>query len=174
MKVSLETKVNFKQGFKELKEFSKYVNKVIGESTSIGYSTDQLHMQDGRAEAIDMAYLATILHEGTDDGRIPPRPFLRATLQQLTSGSKNKTLKTPFEKYFKNVSNGQYSIDQLLLDLGDIVRKEVQKNFGADNTIGLKSNAPSTINKKVGNNPLVESGDLKKAMQVKTSRGGES
>lgn len=174
MKFSLKTKVDFKKGFKDLEKFKKHLSKLNDENTAVGYTTDQLHLQDGREEAIDMAYLATILHEGTQDGRIPPRPFLRQTLQQLTSGNKFRFLRKPFINYLESINNKQYSVDQLLLDLGDIIRKEVQKNFGINNTIDLESNAPSTIRKKGSDDPLVESGVLRDSLKVKTSRGGES
>lgn len=177
MTIKVKTQLKFKEGFKDLSKFEKYVSRINAESFSVGYSTDQIHSSEGNNEdSIDMAYLATILHEGTQDGRIPPRPFLRATLQQLTSGAKFRFLRKPFMNYLSSIDNKQYTVDQMLLDLGKIVRTEVQKNFGRDNTISLDPNAQTTIRLKKrdkSNNPLVDTGELRDSMQVRTSKGGQ-
>ena len=173
MTFKVSSKTDFKQGFVDLSKFEEYVKTLNKEFTEVGYSTQQLHRQEDSDEAIDMASLAIILHEGTDDGRIPPRPFLRRTLQNLTASSKQRFLRKPFMRYLESFNDKQSSVDRMLLDLGKIVRKEVQGNFGKNNKINLRDNAKITERIKGKNDPLVDSGDLRDSMLIKTSRGGE-
>lgn len=174
MSLKIESKIEFKQGFVDLAKLEKHLQKLQGEFTEVGYTTQQMHQSEESDDVISMADLATILHEGAPKNRIPPRPFLRGTLQSLTAPTRQRFLRKPFMKYLQSVKNKQVSVDQMLLDLGKIIRKEVQSNFGNQNKLGLRRNAPSTERIKGKNDPLVDSGDLRDAMLVKTSRGGEA
>ena len=178
MAITVKATLQTNQGFKQLAKFKKDFNKLSQEWVEVGFDASQEHHKNerGKKEIVNMAELAYWLHEGTDDGRIPPRPFFERTLQQMVGKAEASKLKPKVARLFKGFKKGvdlDKHISVFLDDLGKVVRSNVKDNFGIENTIDLKENAKYTIKEKGRNDPLVGNTTgvhLKDAMLIKTSK----
>lgn len=175
MAITVKATLQTNQGFKQLAKFKKDFNKLANEFVEIGFEASQTHHTNerGKKEEVNMAELAAWLHEGTDDGRIPSRPFFERTLQQMVGKSEQSKLKPIVSRLFKGFKQNKdldKHISKFLNDLGILTRNNVKDNFGVENTISLEDNAPFTIKQKGRNDPLVDTGKLKDSMLIKTSK----
>jgi len=175
MAISVKATLQTNKGFKELAKFKKDFNNLASQWVQVGFDASQTHHKNerGKREVVNMAELAIWLHEGTEDGRIPPRPFLEGTLQQMVDRSKSARLKPLVADLYKGFAKGK-NLDKhtsrFLDRLGEVLRDDVKDNFGIENTIGLEDNAPTTIRDKGRNDPLVDTSKLKNSMLIKTSK----
>lgn len=80
--------------------------------------------------------------------RIPPRPFMRQTMD-----NHSQQWGALFKEAFKQTG----SIDQALGQLGQIIRDQIK---GTIKTFSDPPNAKSTVRRKGGDNPLIDSGKL--------------
>ncbi|MGL5163381.1 MAG: hypothetical protein ACRC8E_14075 [Plesiomonas shigelloides] len=98
---------------------------------------------------LNMATLGAVLHFGSEDGRIPARPWLDAGIESGTTEI--------LDTIRSGIGRG-LPLDTVLEQVGVISVGAVQE-FMTD----LKDppNAPSTIEKKGSDNPLIDSGALR-------------
>jgi len=175
MAITVKASLQTNQGFKQLAKFKKDFNKLALEWTEVGFeASDEHHTNErGKREVVNMAELAIWLHEGTEDGRIPPRPFLEGTLQQMVGKSEQAKLKPIVARLFNGFKQGvdlDKHISKFLDELGEVLRSNVKGNFGIENTLGLEKNSDFTISQKGKNDPLVDTGTLRDSMKIKTSK----
>lgn len=175
MAITVKATLDTNKGFKELAKFKKDFNRLAQEWVEVGFDASQVHHQNkrGKKEIVNMAELAAWLHEGTEDGRIPPRPFFERTLQQMVGKSEASKLKPIVARLFNGFNKKKdldKHISKFLEEMGELTRNNVKDNFGIDNTINLKDNSEFTIKEKGRNDPLVDTGTLRDAMKIKTSK----
>jgi hypothetical protein len=175
MAITVKATLDTNKGFKELNQFKKDFNRLAQEWVQVGFDSSEIHHTNerGKKEDVNMAELAAWLHEGTKDGRIPPRPFFEGTLQQMMGKSEANKLVPLVKKLYMGFGKGKNlnkHITDFLEGVGEHLKKKTQDNFGIDNTIGLVDNAPSTIKQKGRNDPLVDTHKLRDGMLVKTSK----
>ena len=175
MAISVKASLQTNQGFKQLAKFKKDFNKLALEWAEVGFEASDIHHTNerGKKEVVNMAELAIWLHEGTKDGRIPPRPFFERTLQQMVGSSEQAKLKPIVARLFKGFKQNQdldKHISKFLDEVGGVLRNNVKDNFGIENTIGLEKNSDFTINQKGRDDPLVDTQKLKNSMKIKTSK----
>lgn len=93
--------------------------------------------KDGKKAAkLTLAELAAVLHYGTQDGHIPPRPFLTMTLD-----AKRDELKKLGSDLMANVIMGRITLEQALNAMGSKLAADVKATIAA----GVPPpNAPST------------------------------
>lgn len=118
--------------------------------------------QPGSGE-LNMATLGAVLHFGSEDGRIPARPWLDAGIESGT---------TEILDIIRSGIGKGLSLDTVLEQVGVVSVGAVQE-FMTD----LKDppNAPSTIEKKGSDNPLIDSGALRASItySVTTTKPAE-
>lgn len=130
-------------------------NERKGELFKIGRTHVQLDA------TVSNAQLAFILSRGSALQSIPPRPFLEPTLQ----GDDAKALYVPeLEAAAKAVLDEQpREANQHLAKAGVLAANSV-KRFLTDSENGLAPNAPSTIARKGSSTPLIDTGQLRRAI----------
>lgn len=178
MKISVVSKLDTSKGFKELAKFKKKFMEPNGDFSQVGYEASEVHHVNtrGKKEVVTMSELAYWLHEGTRDGRIPPRPFFDLTLQRLIGSESAVKMKPMVSKLFKGISKSKTAaphIEVFLKSLGTFIMKETMSTFGSSE---LAENRPVTVKLKGSDRPLIDGVttnaevQLKDAMKVKTSR----
>lgn len=174
MPVKIKIDLDISSGMKEINRFIKNLEKLESESVDYGYFGGKVHVTEYDKSGNTEAYLMMILEMGSESANIPARPVFRRTGESMQDISNSKKLSTPLKKFLLAACDNKDKISSTLLEIGDILRKETQKNFGRANKIGLEPNRSKTIAKKGRNDPLVDTGSLRDSMGVRTSRGGKS
>lgn len=104
--------------------------------------------------------IATINEFGTDDGRIPARPFVSTSADEQKQ--KIKQLK---EMYYKRILDGKETVKSSLDKMGLWMVGKIKRKI---TTLNNPPNAPATIAKKGVDNPLIDSGQMRASTQHKT------
>lgn len=131
------------------KELDKLLNQFRTDKTILVGIQDDAGLHEG---GIGNATLGAVLHFGTDNGHIPPRPWLD---EGIESGDK---------EYVQIISDGIESgqdIDTILEQIGVTAVAYVQ-NYMTD--LAEPANAESTVKKKGSSNPLIDTSALKQAI----------
>ena len=119
---------------------------------TVGMHEDSgLHGDDG----ITNAQLGATLHYGTDNGNIPPRPFLDVG---VASGNQD---------YLALIADGLedgLQPDMILEQIGSVAASKVQEYM---RDLKTPPNAPSTVERKGANNPLIDTGALRQSVTYK-------
>lgn len=102
---------------------------------------------------LTVAELATVLHFGTEDGRIPPRPFLTMALDE-----QREELAKMGGELMAEVIEGKMDQDRALGLIGAKLATEAKKVITTGDQ--LTPNAPSTVAEKGSSRPLVDTGRL--------------
>ena len=174
MPVKINIKLDIESGMKEINRFIKDLKKLESESVDYGYFDGKVHITQYDNSGVTEAYLMMILEMGSESSNIPARPVFRRTGESMQDVANSKKLKAPLKKFLIGTADQKDVISSILLDVGELLRSETQKNFGSNNKIGLAPNSSKTISKKGRNDPLVDTGTLRDNMSVRTSRGGKS
>lgn len=173
--MSLKLKVNFnlKDGMKDVKQFISSLKKADKQSVKYGYFDGKIHETEHDKSGMTLAALMYLQEFGEDSVNIPARPVFRQTGENMQDFSNSKALKDPILKYLMESKESKTpNADKMLLDIGKIMRKATQANFGAGNSLNLKSNATFTKTLKGRDDPLVHTGTLRDSIEVRTSLGG--
>lgn len=116
----------------------------------------------GRGNA-DVALYAAVNEYGTEDGRIPARPFMRPAF----TSAQVKAAMRGVQGYLKD----QRSINDLLTAIGATCRNQVISNI---NNHPPPPNAPSTIAAKGSSGTLVNTGRMKQSITYTITGRGRS
>lgn len=112
---------------------------------------------------LTMAQLAEVMEYGAVTGKkthIPPRPMLR-----MTARLKSKDWVKQAGELAKNVLNGKQKGRGAYETLGMLIADDIK---GVMNTSSLFTpNAPSTVKRKGKNTPLIDTGELRDAVDYK-------
>lgn len=132
----------------QLEKLKKTFNDLIGAKLKIGF----FDAQKADSGALTLATVAKINEYGSMDGKIPPRPFMRQTLNRHNN----------FKEEVKNVLQETLTLSKtfnsLFKKLGIKGMQEIQKEITAGE---FKENADYTIKKKNSSKPLMDSGQLR-------------
>lgn len=101
-------------------------------------------------KGVEIAYYASVNEYGTDDGKIPSRPFM------ATSADENKGWSTSVKNAVKGIIDGAEVISQMNT-VGEKMKTDIKKNVG---TYRFKPLKPATVKKKGHDIQLIDSGDL--------------
>ncbi len=110
---------------------------------------------DGEGD-IGIAGIAAVNEFGTEDGLIPERSFLRATLDEDA-----KRINAAAGKALGLVLDGRLTADRAYDQIGFFVVGRVQRKIVDFHDPG---NAPSTIARKGEDNPLIDTGRLRQSI----------
>lgn len=135
------------------KGFKKLQRELKGASKS--YTHVGVHKGEQTLDGVDLVSIAIANELGTD--RIPERSFLRSTFDE-----QHRKLKVLGKKQYELVLEGKQSIQKALGLIGEYFQAQVVKKI---NDLRDPPNAPSTIEKKGSDNPLVDSGQLKQSIR---------
>lgn len=150
-----------------LKKLARMAAKLEKAYSDYGYFKEQgIHTES----QLPFPMLMSIQEFGRRDGRIPPRKPFAITLWQDGNKILIKTMRQ-LKKHLMSAS-GKVSIpiNPTLETFGAMGVYYTRKVFGVGT---LLDNAPSTIRQKGRNNPLIETGELKKNMAYRTSANKE-
>lgn len=107
--------------------------------------------------SLTVAEIAAVLHFGTSDGHIPPRPFLAMAFDQ-----NREELAQMGARFMAEVLFGDMTEDRALGLMGAKLAAEAKKTITIGNQ--LTPNAPATIKAKGSDRPLVDTGRLLNAI----------
>ncbi len=102
----------------------------------------------------DLIVIAAANEFGTEDGRIPSRPFMRNALNKPELA---KFVATSAAAYMR----GQFSLDETLNRIGAYTTGLVQRSIGSNIQ---PPHAPSTIARKGSNKTLINTGRLRQSI----------
>lgn len=154
----------------EVKKVFNKLNQLIKENQfalQVGFFQGQKHnprkhktkeggikAQDKPAKTVGMAQLAYWLEYGTNDGKIPPRPFFRNTVE--------KRSKEWLDFIVKELKDTNLQIKKSINNLGSKIQGNLQKEI-----VDLQEppNAPSTIKQKGRSNPLIDTGEMRDSVK---------
>jgi hypothetical protein len=114
---------------------------------------------------LPMAQVANWLEEGVASKNIPPRPFMRVGLKAALSKGANDA---SFKRIVTAVANGQ-DVFKALHKEGDSFRQTLRQVMIDWDT---PRNAPSTVELKGFDDPLIETSELISNVTVKTTKRG--
>jgi len=129
----------------------------------------QKHFDDPKEgdakRAFTLGEIAVVNEFGSSDGRVPERSYIRSTFD----AEKNKW-RTLTVKLKKRMISSVKTVEWILGNMGTKIVSDIQAKI---NAVKEPPNAPSTIAKKtragrVGDNPLVDYGQLKTGITYKT------
>lgn len=163
------TKVKGSKGF-DVKAVNKFIEDV-GQGITL---TVGIHEDAGEAEGTTLAQIAywnengvktKATSESDSPWRIPPRPFMRPTID--SQGKKaDQMLSKEIEKIFQGKKKS--SIATALGRVGAFLAGAIQRKI---TTLKRPPNAPSTIKKKGSSNPLIDTGAMRQAVGFKVTQG---
>lgn len=168
MSIKIKFSLDNHKGLKEIQKFINKMNKAEEKEAKYGYFDSKLHKTDAEGSDPNMteATLMYILHEGSAETNIPSRPVFRLTAQQMMDTGNSKKLQSPIENWLRTVIKAP-NVEQALRDIGEIMKRETQSNFGRGNKVNLVDNSKRTQQEKGRNDPLVDTGTLRDSMKVK-------
>ena len=129
----------------------------------IGWQVDAVYGSDN--ENLPMAQVAQWLEEGVASKNIPPRPFMRVGFKAALSKGANDA---SFKRIVTAVANGQ-DVFKALHKEGDSFRQTLRQVMIDWDT---PRNAPTTVELKGFDDPLIESSELISNVSVKTTKRG--
>ena len=155
MKLTVDKKVwnNLKKSFAKAEMFEDQV----------GWQADAVYGSDN--ENLPMAQVAQWLEEGVASKNIPPRPFMRVGFKAALSKGANDA---SFKRIVTAVANGQ-DVFKALHKEGDSFRQTLRQVMIDWDT---PRNAPTTVELKGFDDPLIESSELISNVSVKTTKRG--
>ena len=140
------------------------VMKSISDLGNVRIAAGWIHPGEKHADTqLTMAQLAQVMEYGAVTGKrthIPPRPMLR-----FTARLKGKEWVKEAGELAKNVLNGKQKGRGAYETLGMLIADDIK---GVMNTSSLFTpNAPSTVKRKGKNTPLIDTGELRDAVDYK-------
>ena len=107
-------------------------------------------------DGLTIATIAAVNEFGTEDGRIPARPFLRPAIEENTA-----VYLRIVERDLPEILAGKQPMTRLLHRLGNLATGHVQRKI-VDGP--FTPNAPSTIRAKGSSSPLIDTGALRQSI----------
>ncbi len=155
MKLTVDKKVwnNLKKSFAKAEMFEDQV----------GWQADAVYGSDN--ENLPMAQVAQWLEEGVASKNIPPRPFMRVGFKAALSKGANDA---SFKRIVTAVANGQ-DVFKALHKEGDSFRQTLRQVMIDWDT---PRNAPTTVELKGFDDPLIETSELISNITSKTTKRG--
>ena len=155
MKLTVDKKVwnNLKKSFIKAEMFEDQV----------GWQADAVYGSDN--ENLPMAQVAQWLEEGVASKNIPPRPFMRVGFKAALSKGANDA---SFKRIVTAVANGQ-DVFKALHKEGDSFRQTLRQVMIDWDT---PRNAPTTVELKGFDDPLIETSELISNITSKTTKRG--
>ena len=155
MKLTVDKKVwnNLKKSFAKAEMFEDQV----------GWQADAVYGSDN--ENLPMAQVAQWQEEGVASKNIPPRPFMRVGFKAALSKGANDA---SFKRIVTSVANGQ-DVFKALHKEGDSFRQTLRQVMIDWDT---PRNAPTTVELKGFDDPLIETSELISNITSKTTKRG--
>jgi len=155
MKLTVDKKVwnNLKKSFAKAEMFEDQV----------GWQADAVYGSDN--ENLPMAQVAQWQEEGVASKNIPPRPFMRVGFKAALSKGANDA---SFKRIVTSVANGQ-DVFKALHKEGDSFRQTLRQVMIDWDT---PRNAPTTVEIKGFDDPLIETSELISNITSKTTKRG--
>ena len=155
MKLTVDKKVwnNLKKSFAKAEMFEDQV----------GWQADAIYGSDN--ENLPMAQVAQWQEEGVASKNIPPRPFMRVGFKAALSKGANDA---SFKRIVTAVANGQ-DVFKALHKEGDSFRQTLRQVMIDWDT---PRNAPTTVELKGFDDPLIETSELISNITSKTTKRG--
>lgn len=155
MKLTVDKKVwnNLKKSFAKAEMFEDQV----------GWQADAVYGSDN--ENLPMAQVAQWQEEGVASKNIPPRPFMRVGFKAALSKGANDA---SFKRIITAVANGQ-DVFKALHKEGDSFRQTLRQVMIDWDT---PRNAPTTVELKGFDDPLIETSELISNITSKTTKRG--
>lgn len=141
---------------KELQELSQM-------QVRVGFQRGKKHKGKGKRAGVDLVDIALYNELGTDT--IPSRPFLAQTVAQ-----QGEAIKQASAEMVVQVVEGKMKGKQALKNIGVLVKGAVQQQMVEGEFV---PNAPSTIQRKGSDKPLIDTGQLRQGVSYKICRKGE-
>ena len=129
----------------------------------VGWQDDAVYGSDN--ENLPMAQVANWLEEGVASKNIPPRPFMRVGFKAALSKGANDA---SFKRIITAVANGQ-DVFKALHKEGDSFRQTLRQVMIDWDT---PRNAPTTVELKGFDDPLIETSELISNITSKTTKRG--
>ena len=129
----------------------------------VGWQADAVYGSDN--ENLPMAQVAQWLEEGVASKNIPPRPFMRVGFKAALSKGANDA---SFKRIVTAVANGQ-DVFKALHKEGDSFRQTLRQVMIDWDT---PRNAPTTVELKGFDDPLIETSELISNITSKTTKRG--
>ena len=129
----------------------------------VGWQDDAVYGSDN--ENLPMAQVAQWLEEGVASKNIPPRPFMRVGFKAALSKGANDA---SFKRIVAAVANGQ-DVFKALHKEGDSFRQTLRQVMIDWDT---PRNAPTTVELKGFDDPLIETSELISNITSKTTKRG--
>lgn len=142
-----------------VQEIDRGWGRIRGQVQEAQRKAVKIGIQEGevREDGTDMVLIAAVNHFGTEDGRIPSRPFLT----QAYDRNRDK-INRQIQAEWDAVLSGTKAIDQALNGLGQMHTDHVQREITRGN---FPPNADSTVSKKGSSRPLIDTGRLRQSIR---------
>ena len=136
------------------------LRKELAEYRGDSYVTIGIHEGSAQPESGDltMAQLGAVQHFGSEDGRIPARPWLDVGVESGTQ----EILDT-----IRSAAGKGLPLDAVLEQVGVVATGAVQEYI---TELRTPENAPSTIERKGSDNPLIDTGAMRQSVSYAVTR----
>jgi len=160
-------KLSVRESGPGLAALKKALAEVRGSSLRVGLIAgkggDTSHTDDSTRK-MSIADIAAIHEFGSPKRRIPERSFLRSTFEE----NRNRYVNL-LGRLLRQLAEGKMGVEKLLNVLGLKISTDVRKKITVE---GVKpKNAPATIAAKKSDRPLVDTGQLARAITYAVERG---
>lgn len=147
-------KVTVKGADQARQALKKKIDEFITDKTVlVGIHEDAgVHKDAKKGEPIHNALLGAILDQGTDDGNIPARPWLKPGV-----ASGNEEYKSIIERVIADGENPENALELI----GVVAVGKVQQFM---TELKTPPNSPITIKRKKSSNPLIDTGNLRQSV----------
>lgn len=144
-------------------KFLKELQELSQMQVRVGFQRGKKHKGKGKRAGADLVDIALYNELGTDT--IPSRPFLAQTVDQ-----QGEAIKQASAEMVVQVVEGKMKGKQALKNIGVLVKGAVQQQMVEGEFV---PNAPSTIQRKGSDKPLIDTGQLRQGVSYQICRKGE-
>lgn len=144
-------------------KFLKELQELSQMQVRVGFQRGKKHKGKGKRAGADLVDIALCNELGTDT--IPSRPFLAQTVAQ-----QGEAIKQASAELVVQVVEGKMKGKQALKNIGVLVKGAVQHQMVEGEFV---PNAPSTVQRKGSDKPLIDTGQLRQGVSYQICRKGE-
>ena len=144
-------------------KFLKELQELSQMQVRVGFQRGKKHKGKGKRAGVDLVDIALYNELGTDT--IPSRPFLAQTVDQ-----QGEAIKQASAQLVVQVVEGKMKGKQALKNIGVLVKGAVQHQMVEGEFV---PNAPSTVQRKGSDIPLIDTGQLRQGVSYQICRKGE-
>jgi hypothetical protein len=130
----------------EWKKVRRELKKADKSFTKVGYPGND------DSSLADIAFIAAVNNFGTEDGRIPARPFMDDAFDDNL-----QTIEKRVEKEYRGVVTGKQTAKKALARIGEFHTAQIKLKIKNGTFV---ANAPSTIAAKGSDKPLIDEGRM--------------